>query len=180
MRSLVFDFDLSILWPLILLSLIVFGNSIHVYAVAKEDCKRSVKRLSETGFATKEAGEEYLEWARGRVKDRRKSVEFVRYSALTLMISITAMLAPDRWKVELMYWVSSGLGYFSAAMCFSGLAFAWHYARKLDWLRVGICLAVVVVALGSAEHFIHQEMNARRITCPHCTDDDSYNPADEP
>jgi hypothetical protein len=53
---------------------------------------------------------------------------------------------------------------------------AWHYARKPDWLRCGVCLLVILMSAASTEHFSHQKTNSHRAICPHCSDDDSEQP----
>ncbi len=87
------------------------------------------------------------------------------------------MMLNDRWKVAiaLSFWNASQ--YISFTAFIIAIIAAWYYASKLDGLRVGICLLVMLLAAASAEHFIHQTINAQHQVCPDC--DDSDRPDDD-
>ena len=171
MRNLVIDFDLTVLWPLILLALIVLWNSVRTYLKSRSDCKASIERLKGT-FETLKEGEEFLEWGRSRCQEKHKSEEFIWISSGMVAILCALMLMPDKWKVVAAHWLFNALWFVSVVSFVIAISMAWRYARKLDWLRVGVCLFVMLMAAASAEHFLHQEINARHIACPHCSQDD--------
>lgn len=94
MRNLVIDFDLTIIWPLILLALFFLVNSVRMYIKSSADCKRAMKRIKGT-FDTIEEGEALLEWGRSRCEEQRDSKYFIVISASSLGVLCAAMLMAD-------------------------------------------------------------------------------------
>lgn len=165
------DFDLTILCPLILFASVVLLISVRAYFPSRKDCKAAAERIKGE-FRTKEEGEELLEWGRGRCKEMREAKDFIWLSGIALLILCPIMLMADSWKVFTAYWLWSALSVASTVSFIVTIPVAWHYAKKSDWLRFGVCLLVMLMAAASTEHFFHQKINARHVTCPHCSDDD--------
>lgn len=170
MRNLVIDFDVTILWPLILLALFVLGSSVRTYIKSSADCKASMERIKGT-FSTREEGEALLEWGRSRCKEQRDSKYFIVVSASSLGVFCAAMLMADSWKVFIAYQLWFALSFVSTASFIVTIPMAWHYAKKSDWLKVGICLLAMLMTAASAEHFFHQRINAGHVVCPGCSDE---------
>jgi ABC-type uncharacterized transport system permease subunit len=93
-------------------------------------------------------------------------------SGLAFAALCAAMLMPDTWKAVAGYLLWTALLFASFVSFIIAISMAWHYAKKSDRMRFGICLLVMLLAAASAEHFFHQRMNAQHINCPHCGDDD--------
>ncbi|MDR3797023.1 MAG: hypothetical protein P4K93_02650 [Terracidiphilus sp.] len=177
MRSLVIDFDLAVLLPLILLASGVLWNSVRRCLDSRSDCKAALIRI-EKPFDTREEGEEFLEWGSKRCAEWHDAKRFIWFPSIALVLLCALMLTPGVFKVE----IAEGLWYLlclvsvvSFVIC---IPMAWHYAKELDWLKFGICLLAMLMLAASAEHFMHQKINARHVNCPHCGDDDDDQPDD--
>lgn len=171
MRNLVIDFELTILFPLILLALIVFWIQFRAYLSARSDCKAATKRLKGS-FGTREEGEECLAWGTSRYRDKRRARQLAVFLACALVVLCAVIFLPESWKADAAF-LSFSLMFFVSTISFLiAIPVAWQYAEKSDWLKLGICLLAMLMAAASAEHFSHQQTNARHITCPHCNNDD--------
>lgn len=150
MRSLAVDFDVTVLWPLIVAALIVFGNSIRAHLLSKS-----------------QGGKDWT------------AIYWIRISVAALLVFCAVMMLDDTWKVAVAsgFWRASQM--VSVFTVIAAILATWYYASKLDGLRVGICLLVMLLAAASAEHFYHQTINAHHQVCPNCNDDDDR-PNDDP
>jgi hypothetical protein len=162
-RKLVLDFDVTVLLPLILFVLVVLWNVIQVYRWPSEELYDR-KPFDE--------GEELVNWRRERRNERDKAKRFIWFFAIALGVLCGVMFSPGRWKIEFAYPLWDSLWLVSAIAFVILIPTAWHYARKLDWLRLIACLLAMLMAAASAEHFFHQKINARHVSCPYCSDDD--------
>lgn len=177
MRKLVIDFDLTVLFPLILVALGVLWNSVRRYWESRSDCKAALRRI-EKPFDTREEGEEFFEWGSKRCAEWREDKKSLWFPSIALIALCALMFMPDGFKVFV------AEGFWSIAWMVSGLCFivcipmAWHYAKELEWLKFGICLLAMLMAAASAEHLVHQKFNAHHVNCPHCGDDDDDQPDD--
>lgn len=172
MRRLALDFDLTVLWPLILFAFILVWRSIRAYLSASRDYNFSLKRIERT-FDSREAEDEYLEWASKRCSDRQKNKKFVWLSAIVLLVLCVLMAATDTWKVNVAYEAWNGLWFAGAISFIAAVYMAWRFAEERSWWKFGVCLLAVLMAAAATEHFFHQTINARRATCHHCDDDDN-------
>ncbi len=84
------------------------------------------------------------------------------------------MLFRDGWKAHIAYLLWSGLQFISLLALMVTPFMAWHYARKVDRLRLGICvLAMLLWLLPAPNTSSTQTINARHINLPaNCSDDD--------
>jgi len=169
-RNLVIDFDLTIIWPLILLALFFLVNSVFMYIKSSADCKAAMRRIKGT-FSTREEGEEFLEWGRSRCGEQRDYKYFIVVSASALGVLCAAMLMADSWKVFIAYQLWFALSFVSTVSFIVTIPTAWHYAKKSEWLKAGICLLAMLMAAACAEHFFHQRINAGHVVCPGCSDE---------
>jgi len=176
-RKLVIDFDITVLWPLIVVSLILLVSSLRSYWKANRHWKMAVNRLRGS-FDTREEGEEILEWRGTSRRDKDRSQSLIAYSLAGVLIPSLVMLIGDKWKLEVGYFVWGGLLLSSAVSFLIAMGMTWHYAKKSDWPRLGLCLFAMLIAAASSEHFFHQHFNAHRVTCPQCDDDDDSRPDD--
>lgn len=178
MRKLVLDFDWTVLGPLILFALIVLSSSLRTYFSARTYCKSAKRRLSEPftePFSTDEDRKELLELHSIRQQEKWNSVRPIQFSIGALVILCAAMLTVDSWKMVIAYPVWDLLSYVSGVAFIIAAVAAWHYAKKpnlVNVVKLGICFLVMLMAAASAEHFFHQKINTRHITCPECSYDD--------
>lgn len=171
MRNLVIDFDLTVLLPLILLALGVLWNSVRTYLESRSDYKASLKRLG-MPFNSREEEDEFLEWGSKRCAEWRKDKKFLWFPSIALVVLCALLWMPGVFTVSIAEGLWSILWFVSAVSFIICIPMAWHYAKELDWLKFGICLLAMLIAVASAEHFFHQRINARHVICPHCSDDD--------
>lgn len=163
MRNLVFDFEVTILWPLILVSIVVLWSSIRTYRWPSDEWWER-PNLDEH--------EKYAEWEQRRREEKRKAQEVAWFSVAALVVTCAVMLFRDGWKTQVAYLAWKGLEFISFISFIITFFMAWHYARKVDRLRLGICMLAMLLAAASTEHFFHQTINAGHIACPHCSDHD--------
>jgi hypothetical protein len=170
-RKLVIDFDLTFILPLILLALGVFLNSFRRYWESRSYYRASLKRI-EKPFDSPEDEHQFLEWASERCTKWRKDRKLLWLPSIALVVFCALMLMPDGFKIFLAEGLWKLLFMISAVSFVVSIPAAWHYAKGFNWLKFGICLLVMLLAAASAEHFIHQNINARHVNCPRCSDDD--------
>jgi hypothetical protein len=174
-RKLVLDFDLTVLGPLILFALIVLSSSLRAYFSAKAYCKSAKRRLSEPftePFSTEEDRKALLEQHGIRQQEKWNAKGLIWFSIGALVILCAAMLAVDSWKMLIAHMVWYLLSYVSGVAFIIAAVAAWHYAKKPDWIMLGICFLGMLMAAASAEHFFHQRINAWHVVCPECGSDD--------
>jgi uncharacterized integral membrane protein len=171
-RKLALDFDLTVLWPLILFAFILVWRSVRAYLSANRDYKFSLKRI-EGAFDSREAEDEFLEWGSKRCADRQKTKKFVWLSAILFLVLVALMLATDKWQVTFAYGAWEGLWFAGMISFVTAGIMAWRYAEERNWWKFGVCLLAILMAAAATEHFFHQTANAHRAICPHCDDDDN-------
>lgn len=171
MRNLVIDFDLTVLWPLILFALVVLISSVRLYLATNRDCKAAEKRLAGT-FESEEEGEKFLEWGRSRCDQKREAKGLIWFSAVWSGVLCVTFLMPDRVKTGVAFLAWTALSFAATVSFVVAISMAWHYAKKSDWLKFWVCLVVMLLAATSAKHFFFQSINSRHVVCPHCSDDD--------
>lgn len=162
MRKIVFDFDLTVLWPLILLFLVGLGRSIRTYISSKADCKACAEVLGMSLGAQER--EEILERKRTSQQQNWVSKDLIRASAIALGACSGAVFMPDNWKILAAYFSWYFLSFASAALFIFAIVLAWDYAKKSDVVKFLICILVMLIAAASAEHFYHQKINADYVT----------------
>lgn len=171
MRKIVLDFDLTILAPLILASLVWLWKSVRTHYSSKADYRACTELLT-LDLDTKEI-EETLERKRKRQDEIWKSKDLIRFSAVALVVLCTALFMPDGWKAVAAYGLWYMLSVASVFAVIFAILAAWDYAMKPDYLKFLIWVLAILMAAASAEHFYHQKINARHVTCPECSGDDA-------
>lgn len=141
MRKIVLDFDLTILLPLALFALITLWHSIRAYREFPPHRKEK--------------------WNAQRV---------IWISVGVLVAACGLLFVSDDWKAVAAYSSWYLLSLVSAVSFAISVGAAWHYAKRADWFRLGACVLVGLLIVASMEHFYHQKINARHVTCPECTD----------
>jgi hypothetical protein len=164
MRTLAFDFDFTILAPLIVFLLITLWNSIQAYRWPTEELHERRPFLEQT--------KEYADWEWERQEEKRKAKTLIWVSAIGLVLVCGAWPISDKWKVFLAHQAWSGLQIISILAFFFATWMAWGYARRQKRLQLIVCLLAMLVTAASSEHFSHQTINTGRIVCPHCGNDD--------
>jgi hypothetical protein len=142
-RKIALDFDLTVLLPLALFALIALWNSIRAYR----------------------------EFPPHR-KEKWNAQRLVWLSSGVMVAICVLLFAPDDWKSVVAYLTWDALWFSSGVLFLISVAAAWHYAKRFEWFKLGICVLVGLIIMAGAEHFFHQKINANRINCPHCSDDD--------
>jgi hypothetical protein len=170
-RSLVFDFDFTVLFPLILIAVGVLWNSVRRYLESRSEYKASLKRI-EAPFDTHEEEEAFLEWGIKRCEEWRKDRKFVWFTSIGLIALCGLMFTPNGFKVSVAEGLWDIMWMVSAVSFVICIPMAWHYAKESDWWKFGMCVLVALTLAASAEHFFHQKINSRHVNCPHCSDDD--------
>lgn len=171
MRNLVLDFDLTVLLPLILVSLGVLWNSVRIYLEARSDYKATLKRI-EMPFDTREEEDEFLEWGSKRCAKLQEAKKSPRLPAIVLIVLCALLWMPGVFTVSIAEGLWSILWFASVISFIVAIPMAWHYAKESNWLKFWVCLLAMLMLVASAEHFYHQKTNARHVVCPHCSDDD--------
>jgi hypothetical protein len=162
MRSLVLDFDLTILGPLLLWLVIALWNAISVYRLASD-------KLCDRRAAAREA-EKPFDWDYERGEEKRKAGSFIWISAVSLVAVCGVWLMKDTWKLSVAYQVWELLRFTSVFAFLFSAGCAWHYAQRQERLKLVVCLLAMLFIAASAEHFFHQTDNSGRIACPGCDD----------
>jgi dolichol kinase len=162
-RSLVIDFYVTLLWPLILLAVIALWYAIQGY-------RWPTKELSER--KPFDEGEELVNWRYERRDEKDKAKNLIWFFSVMFVLLCAVMFTPDRWKIEVAYQFWTVLWFASGMALIILVPTAWHYARALRWWKLIACLLAILMAAASTEHFYHQKINSGKITCPQCDDDD--------
>jgi hypothetical protein len=176
-RSIVTDFELTVLWPLLVAAAALLWLAIRMRLASgrrlrevQQDFQAQMKVnevRADTVALRNEAGSAYFHSGT------------LLYGVITaLVLLILLLFIGDKWKVLFAYFIWGALWVASVVGFIVSLPMAWHYAKKWDWLKLGLCLLGMLLAAASAEHFFHQRINAKHIYCPHCTDDDDDRPDD--
>jgi hypothetical protein len=171
MHKIAIDFDLTVLLPLILVASGVLWNSVRRCLDSRSDCKAALIRIKKP-FDTREEGEEFLEWGTKRCAEWREAKRVIWFPPIALALLCGSMLMPDGFKTSVgegLWYILCRVGMVCFIVC---IPMAWHYAKEFDWLKFAICLLAMLMLAGSAEHFFYQNINARHVNCPHCSDDD--------
>jgi hypothetical protein len=157
-RNLVIDFDLTVLWPLILFALVVLISSIRTFVSPSVGYWDAVEK-----------GEDIDQWKRNQKQEVR---DFLWFSAAALLILCAVMLMGDKWKLNLAYFAWKALEFVSAISFIIATGMAWHYAEKRERLKLVACLLAMLIAAASTEHFFHQATNSGHVVCPQCSSQD--------
>jgi hypothetical protein len=157
-RKLVIDFELTVLWPLLVFALIVLLNSVLAWR-----SPGSNKYFWERSSEERQQEQEERRW-------RAKGLGWL--SAVLVLLVGAVLVAGDTVKLHVAGLAWPALQFISAITFIITIPVAWNYARTSDRLRLAICLLVLLLTAASTEHFFHQTINAQHAICPHCTDDD--------
>jgi len=103
----------------------------------------------------------------------QRSKVFILLSAGALLAFIAFMFIRDSIKLQIIlgFWYFLGLS--SILWLIYACGMAWKYADECRWLNFFLCVMSIVLALASAEHFLHQDANTRHAICPACGDSDN-------
>lgn len=134
MRKIVIDFDLTVLWPLILFALITLWHSIRLYR----------------------------EFPPHR-KEKWNAQRLIVISAGVVVVACSLFAAPNDWAAVAAYLVWSILSLVSVVLFLISIAVAWHYAKRLEWFKLAVCVLVMLMIVAAAEHFYHQKINAGHV-----------------
>ena len=93
-------------------------------------------------------------------------------SAIVLVVLCAVMWMGDKWKAEIAQQVWQCLAFIGSGAFVFTIVVACYYARKVELLKLGACLLMMLLIAASLEHFFHQTANARHVVCPHCSSDD--------
>jgi len=174
MRSLVRDFDLTILWPLIAISAIAIVQFARAY-ITKRSAFRHIERNFEREVRAGAVGVDTLD-LRDEVRRSKSRIGYILLaSSVVLCALVCVLLMGDIWKLHVAYRMWNLLWIVSSISVVVALVMAWLCAKESNWSGLGICLLAILMAVASAEHFFHQTVNSGRITCPRCSDDDTDN-----
>jgi hypothetical protein len=143
-RKIVLDFDLTVLWPLVVFALITLWNSIRAYRALPP-----------------------------HRKEKWNAQRLIWISAGVVVAACGLLLSPDGWEAVAAYSVWSILSLISGVLFLISIVAAWHYAKRLEWFRLLVCVLVMLMIVAGAEHFFHQKINANHVICPRCSDDES-------
>ena len=135
MRKIVFDFDLTILWPLIIFAIMTLWHSVRAYRSLPPNRKEK--------------------WNARRV---------IWLSSVVLVAVCGLMLAPDEWKTVAAYLIWDLLSFIAPLSFVITLVAAWDYAKRMEWFRLGVCVILMLMIAASIEHFYHQKINADHVT----------------
>lgn len=131
MRKIVLDFDLTILWPLILFSLITLWHSIRAFR----------------------------QFPPSR-KEKWNAQRLIFMSVAVIATTCALLFVPDGWKALAAYSAWSVLSLVSGVLFLISLIAAWDYAKNLEWFKLLICVLVALMIAAGAEHIFHQKLNA--------------------
>ncbi len=162
MRSLVLDFDFTILAPSLVFLLIALWNAIQVYRWPTEKLLNRRPQLEETT--------ERADWEYERREEKRIARILIFAWAIALLLICAVLLMSDRWELEVAFQVWQVLRFVSFFAFLFAMLMAWHYARRQERLKLIACLLAMLLIAASGEHFSHQKDNAQRIVCPGCED----------
>lgn len=131
MRKIILDFDLTILWPLILFSLITLWHSI-----------RAFRQLPPSR------------------KEKWNAQRLIGISAAVIVTAGALLFVPDGWKAVAAYLAWNVLSLVSGVLFLISLIAAWDYAKNLEWFKLLICVLVALMIVAGAEHILHQRINS--------------------
>jgi len=170
MRNLVLDFEFTVLGPLMMLVLGSLWHASRQHLAAK----RALRNVEPTIINQAQSGSldvGLVEILNQNQRAKWQSADWLQYSICALVFLVVAMGIPDPWKLRTAYLAWKVLWLASTASLIAAIPSAWHYAKKADWPKVGLCLLITVLAATSAKHFFYQSINADHAICPHCKDD---------
>ena len=172
MQKVVTDFDLTVLWPLIIFTSFLLWHSIQ-RRIAAGRSNRIVERDFERQIRLGAVGEEAIE---ERYQSRRSKVIAGRilWAVAIVFVALIAVLpASGKLKLEIGYRVWELLALAGLITLLVTVWVAWQCARDADVDKLALCLLIILLAAASTVHFFHQEINALRFVCrPHCNVDD--------
>jgi|SRR5271155_1110769 len=172
MRSVTTDFDLTVLWPLIAVALVLLWQSARTYLSAIKSSRHVEKyylnQIRSSGAVDANSLETINEYR------HKRSISGYRLTGSIVAVSLLSgvMLVGDVWKLRIAYLAWSGLVFISLIAFLVTFGMAWYFAKEFDWLKLGVCLLGMLLSAASAEHFFHQQINSRHAACPHCDDND--------
>ena len=179
MRSLVFEFDASVLWPLIVFFAIVLWRSVRLYRSSQE-----ILRHREPGYRAQVAAGEVeadlhdLISESGLAKDR--AVQMAQYSILGILVAVGVMLLNNKLKMNVASLTWKALGLVSILSFLYTLWEAWRFSREASRMKLLLCLLAMLLAAGSTFFFMDKQMYAHHALCPHCSEDDDERPPYDP
>lgn len=145
MRSLVIDFEWTVLGPAILFGLVVLASFVYEYRSAKGN---------------------------GNHQQAYIIRNLMTFMVVGLLVLSSGFLVPDRFKMFFAYQIWGLLGVVSGLSVFIATVLAWYFAKKYELLKVAACLLSVLMGAASTEHCYHQRINSQHVVCPDCNDDD--------
>lgn len=163
MRSLVIDFYLTVLFPLVIFALLVLWNSVRVY-------RWPSRRLYE--HRPIEQGEELVALKQLRSEEKWQAKGLIWISGIALLLSCAVIPMGDHWKLNIAYFAWRALQFVGAISFIIAALMAWDYVEKQERLKLLACLLAMLMAAASTLHFFHQAINAEHVICPDCSDDD--------
>lgn len=167
MRNLVIDFDVTVLLPLILFTLIVLWNSIRVY-------RWPSRRLHECDPIVE--GKELTHWKQLRLKEKWRAKCFAWFSGVALLLLCAVLSLGDKWKLNIAYPTWQFLQVVGIVSFIIAALMAWGYVERQEHLKLVVCLSVMLLAAASTLHFFHQTINSRHVIWPHSSEDNSDEP----
>jgi fatty acid desaturase len=144
MRSIVFDFYIVVLFPLLGISIVSLWNSIRLYRTTV--------------------------WCKEPEKVAKLAKRLIWISASAAAFLVALVFINDGIKIV----VICGLWYVLSVAAFVSIYFplksSWEHAQKRDWLSLAISIVAILLATASTVYFIHQGINTRHIVCPNCSE----------
>jgi formate hydrogenlyase subunit 3/multisubunit Na+/H+ antiporter MnhD subunit len=145
MRSTVWDFDSTIIFPLFVIALVSLWNAVRLF--------REEKRF-------------------GNKPEAEGAKRLIQVSSMSTVILFGLFFTGDFFKIGLLSGVSELMGLVGmVAVAYYG-ARAWESARERKWLAFGMCVVAILLATSSVVHFLHQNMNTERILGPRPDDEE--------
>jgi hypothetical protein len=139
MRSTVWDFDTTIIFPLFAIAVISLWNAVRLF--------REEKRF-------------------GNETETQRAKRLIQVSGVSTVVLFGLFFAGDFFKIGLLSGVSELMGLAGmVAVAYYG-ARAWKSARERNWLAFGMCIVAILLATSGIVHFLHQNMNTEKILGP--------------
>ena len=144
MRSIVLDFYIVVLFPLLGIAFVSLWNSIRLYRTTAW-CKEpeNVAKLA-------------------------KRLIWISSGGAASLIGL--IFISNGIKIVLIWGIWYVLSLAAFVSIYFPLKSSWGYAQKRDWLSLSVSIVAVLLAIASAVYFIHQGLDTRHIACPSCSE----------
>jgi hypothetical protein len=171
MRKVMIDFYLTVLVPLLAVTIVSLWNSIRFYLSAKHQLSSAENEIK-TQIAKGEVQVETAEWRESQINRKDLAKQLMRISFAGAFVLVGFPFLSDAIKLNVMtgaWLILSVIGFLS--FLYASIM-AWICAQKRQWLNFFLAVCALLITAASTEHFFHQQLNAKQIMCPHCDEND--------